>query len=196
MLKSTKLYATTVLFAGTILATSAIAADSHVEPMTEFANNSARAWIADPMVIAAVKAQNEKHASLSQDQIDSLDKKWRAETKSSKRPMVNRVLATELSRKLLGIKNEAQGLVTELFVMDNKGLNVGQSDVTSDYWQGDEDKWQKTYLVGPDAIFVDEIEMDESTQTFQSQLSLPIVDPENGTVIGAVTVGVNVDELL
>ena len=80
--------------------------------------------------------------------------------------------------------------------MDNKGFNVGQSDPTSDYWQGDEDKWQKTYLAGPYAMFIDEIEMDESTQTFQSQLSLSIADPDTGQVIGVVTVGVDVDLLL
>jgi hypothetical protein len=33
---------------------------------------------------------------------------------------------------------------------------VGQSDVTSDYWQGDEGKWQKTFGTGDaNAIFVD-----------------------------------------
>jgi hypothetical protein len=46
-------------------------------------------------------------------------------------------------------------MITEMFVMDAKGLNVGQSDVTSDYWQGDEAKWQKTYGAGPGVVFVD-----------------------------------------
>jgi hypothetical protein len=84
-------------------------------------------------------------------------------------------------------------MYTEIFVMDNKGLNVGQSDVTSDYWQGDEAKWQKTYQVGPDAIHVSDVEQDESSQVFQAQVSVPVVD--GGQVIGAVTVGVNVDAL-
>ena len=76
--------------------------------------------------------------------------------------------------------------------MDGKGLNVGQSDVTSDYWQGDEDKWQKTFLAGAGAVHVSEVEFDESSQTYQSQFSMPIVDPATSTVIGAVTVGVDV----
>jgi hypothetical protein len=79
--------------------------------------------------------------------------------------------------------------------MDNKGLNVGQSGITSDYWQGDEAKWQKTYGKGPDAILIDDVEFDESSQTFQSQVSLPVVDSISGEVIGAVTVGVNMDLL-
>ena len=78
--------------------------------------------------------------------------------------------------------------------MDNKGLNVGQSDVTSDYWQGDEAKWQKTFSVGPTAVFVDKVEKDESTQKFQTQVSISIVD--GGAAIGAVTVGLDVEMLM
>jgi hypothetical protein len=84
---------------------------------------------------------------------------------------------------------------TEIFVMDNKGLNVGQSDITSDYWQGDEAKWQKTYSVGASAIHISDVAKDESTQSFQSQLSLPVVDPANNQVIGAVTIGINVEQI-
>jgi hypothetical protein len=79
--------------------------------------------------------------------------------------------------------------------MDAKGLNVGQSDVTSDYWQGDEAKWQKTYGAGSGVVFVDGVEEDESTQALQSQASVTISDPETGEPIGAITVGINLDML-
>ena len=184
------------VFAGALFAAPAVAVQSHVELMTKFAQETAQAWTNDPEIIAAIKAQNAKHANIGQSEIDKLDKQWRAQTKASDRPLIDQVLGTALSKKLADTKTKARGMITELFVMDNKGLNVGQSDPTSDYWQGDEDKWQKTYLAGPGAIFIDEIEMDESTQTFQSQLSLSIADPATGQVIGAVTVGVNVDQLL
>ena len=67
--------------------------------------------------------------------------------------------------------------------------------MTSDYWQGDEDKWSKTYSVGPDALVIGDVEQDESTQRFQTQVSLSVVDPADGAVIGAVTVGVDVENL-
>jgi len=178
------------------MAVSAIAAEPHEAPMTEFANSTVKAWISDPAVIQAVKAQNEKHAGLSQGDIDGLDKQWRAETDAASKPMIDEVLANSLSKYLVDQKNSAAGLVTEVFVMDNKGLNVGQSDVTSDYWQGDEAKWKQTFLAGPNAMFIDEVEMDESTQTFQSQLSMSITDPASGEVIGSITVGINVDALM
>jgi hypothetical protein len=109
--------------------------------------------------------------------------------------MIDAVLGNALSQFLQQQQGAAGGVVTEIFVMDNRGLNVGQSEITSDYWQGDEAKWQKTYQAGADALFIDEVEMDESTQAFQSQLSMSIVDPASGEVIGAITVGINIDAL-
>ena len=181
--------------AGTLLASAAWAAEPHVAPMTDFANSTVKQWIANDTVINAIKAQNAKHAGLSQADIDNMDKDWRAQTDASSKPMIDAVLGNAVSSFLRQQKESTGGLVTEVFVMDNRGLNVGQSDVTSDYWQGDEAKWQKTYSAGAGAIFIDEVEMDESTQTFQSQLSMSIVDPATGEVIGAITVGVNVDAL-
>ena len=182
-------------FAGTLFATAAWASDAHVAPMTEYANSTVKQWISNAMVIEAVKAQNAKHAGLSQADIENMDKDWRAQTDASSKPMIDAVLGSALSSFLREQKDSSQGLITEIFVMDNRGMNVGQSDVTSDYWQGDEDKWQKPFNGGPGAIFVDGVEMDESTQTFQSQVSMSIVDPATGQVIGAITVGVNVDAL-
>jgi hypothetical protein len=181
--------------AATLFATAAWASDAHVAPMTEFAKSTVKQWISNDLVVQAIKAQNAKHAGLTEADIDKMDKDWRAQTGASSKPMIDAVLGNAVSQYLKQQQDAAGGLVTEIFVMDNLGLNVGQSEITSDYMQGDEAKWQKTYLVGPDAIFVDEVEMDESTQAFQSQVSMSIVDPATGEVIGAITVGVNIDAL-
>lgn len=193
-LKSFKSLMLGVSFA-TMLATQVMAAGAHVAPLEEFAKTTVAEWIANPAIIAAIKSQNEQNASLTEDEIIALDNKWRAETKASSHPMIDGLLNSDVSKALAEYRDSTTGMVTEIFVMDNKGLNVAQSDVTSDYWQGDEGKWQKTYLVGPDAIFVDEIETDESTQTLQSQMSMSIKDPATGETIGAITVGVNVEAL-
>ena len=182
--------------AGALLSSPAVAEEPHVAPMQDFARAKVAEWVRNAALVDAIKAQNSKHAGLTQAEIDNMDKQWRAETGEASQPMIDRILGNSLSQYLAGLKEQEQGLVTEIFVMDNKGLNVGQSDVTSDYWQGDEAKWKKTYLAGPDSVFVDEVEQDESTQMFQSQLSMAITDPGSGEVIGAITVGVNVDDLL
>lgn len=182
--------------AALLIAGTAFAQEQHVPKAKAWAEQTARAWMKDPLVIDAIKAQNAKHAGLTQDKIDALDKQWRAETKAAAKPLINEVLGNALSAYLKKKEADSKGLVTEIFVMDNKGLNVGQSDVTSDYWQGDEGKWQKTFKVGPDAIFVDKVEQDESTQKFQTQVSFSIVDPAGGAVIGAVTIGLDVETLM
>ena len=173
----------------------AFAGDGHKDAAEAFIKKTVMPWVESAEVVDAIKAQNQQNAALDQGQIDKLDKQWRAEVDASDRPLINKVLKNALSQYLASKKDAAGGAITEMFVMDNKGLNVGQSDVTSDYWQGDEAKWKKTYKVGADTIFVDDIEKDESTQELQAQVSVSIKDPASGQVIGAITVGVNVEQL-
>ena len=188
-------FAAAFVVAGTLTVASVQAAGEHVGAATEFAKTTIAQWVSSPELIQAIKAQNIRHAVLTAQQIDTLDKQWRAEVGAGSRPLIDEVLNRPVSRFLADMKKERNGLVLEIFVMDNRGLNVAQSDVTSDYWQGDEAKWKKTYSAGPDAVFVDEVELDESSQTFLAQISMSIKDPETNAVIGAITVGVNVDAL-
>ena len=104
-------------------------------------------------------------------------------------------LGNAASADLGGGAGKPAGLYTEIFAMDARGLGDAPSALTADSWQGDEDKWSETYLVGPDAVQIGEIEQDESTQVFQSQVSVAITDPASGAVIGAITVGVDVSML-
>ena len=71
-----------------------------------------------------------------------------------------------------------------------------QSVETSDYWQGDEAKWQNTFGNGSGDIHISEVEYDDSTGSYQSQISMPVTDPETGEMLGAITFGINVQSLL
>jgi hypothetical protein len=177
-----------------LLPGAALAEEAHVAPVTDFVNANVAPWIKDPIIIDAVKAQNAKHAALAQGDIDGLDKQWRAEVDGGEHKMIDEVVGNPVSKFLREKQEASNGVISEVFVMDAKGLNVGQSDVTSDYWQGDEDKFQKSFGAGPAGFFVDGVEKDESTQALQSQASITIVD-EAGAPIGAVTIGINLDAL-
>lgn len=179
----------------TFAITTSAMANEYADAIKQLVDEQIREWVKSDTVISAVTAQNKTSASLDQAAIDALDKKWRAEVKGDNKTFINSVLGNPLSTYLKEVKEGSQGLYSEIFVMDMKGLNVGQSDVTSDYWQGDEGKWQKTYGVGPDAILIDDVEFDDSSQTYQSQVSITIVDPATNAPIGAVTIGVNVEAL-
>lgn len=183
----------TIATAAALLTTPAFAND-YTAQLTELAKAKLQEIAHSADVKSAIMAQNTETTGFDQTKIDNLDKKWRAEVDASSRPMIDGILANATSAYLKKVQEDSEGLFTEIFAMDAKGLNVGQSSVTSDYWQGDEAKWQKTYSIGADALHISEVEQDESTQTFQSQVSIPVLD-DAGKPIGAITFGVNVEML-
>jgi hypothetical protein len=153
-----------------------------------------KTWLDVPVVRLTLESRNEANASLGQSDIDVLDKQWRAETESDDQPLITAVLNSPLSTYLLRVQAGQLGLYSEIFVIDAKGLNAGQSSVTSDYWQGDEAKFQKTYDVGPSAVFIDEAEYHEETDTWRAQVNVTLTD-DGGDRIGAATIEVNLTEL-
>ena len=188
------------LVAGTVLAfglpAASLAQDNEfAAPLTELANGKLREIAQNEVIVAAVTAQNGNSAAYDQAEIDRLDSQWRAEVGGASKPLIDATLATDASKWLAAVQEESAGLFTEVFVMDAKGLNVAQSTVTSDYWQGDEDKFSLSFGAGADAVHLGEIEQDESTQTFQSQVSITVTDPATGAPIGAITAGVDLSKL-
>lgn len=167
----------------------------HVAEIRAYFDREIRGWLADPVIVAALVAQNAENAAITQDEIDALDLEWGMQATAVDQPFVRKILDREISKFLVDKKSASDGMITEMIVMDIKGLNVGLSDVTSDYWQGDEPKWQQTYAIGPGALFIDRPEKDESTQTLQAQVSATLTDPSSGAPIGAITVGINLDKL-
>lgn len=171
-------------------------ADEFRLAMQLFLESDLRPWITDPVLIEAIRAQNDEHEGLSQSEIDALDTAWRETVDAGGSDLVDGVLNGTPADFLREQVAASGGAISEAFVMDNHGLNVASSAATSDYWQGDEDKFQMTYGAGPDAVHISDIEFDASSETYQGQISITIVDPDTGAPIGAITVGVDAQHLL
>ncbi|PVB61616.1 hypothetical protein [Labrenzia sp. 011] len=152
-------------------------------------------WLSNPIVSLSINAQNDLRGALSQAEIDTLDGQWREEREADDKPLISATLSAPLSIYLLRVQANSLGLYPEIFVMDANGLNVGQSAITGDYWQGDEAKFQKTYPNGPEAVFIDAAEWDEDRKIWRAQLNMSVTDPDTGKVIGAATVEFNLTEL-
>ncbi|WP_029356008.1 hypothetical protein [Bosea sp. 117] len=159
----------------------------HAKAATAYVKKNIEPWLSDPVVIRAVLASNKEHARLMQSDIDALDAKWKAKDQALMDTTMKNPLAAFLTKK----KEASGGVITEAFVMDDRGLNVGQTDGTSDMWQADEAKWQKSYGAGPGTIFVDKVEEDGGKKI--AQVSVTISDKDKA--IGAVTFGIDVDKL-
>jgi len=158
------------------------------QKVVDLANTSLVKLGSDPVIIKAVKAENAKGKTL--DQIKDLDETWKA-TPGIVDYMKN-MMESECGKHLRAIQGSAS-YYAEIFVMDNLGGNVCMTDKTSDYWQGDEDKFTESYKGGKGAVHISGIKFDDSTQAYVVQVSVPVV--ENGDVIGAITVGVDVDKI-
>jgi hypothetical protein len=162
----------------------------HVKLVREYVEKNIRPWLSEPIVIDAIKAQNEAHAHITIVEINRLDAGFIERTDKK---LLESKRNNPLAKFLLEKKAAAGGVIFEIFIVDNKGLNVAQTDPTLDYMQGDEAKFQKTFLVGPDAVFIDAAEPDDGVNVAQANMS--IKDPQLNKAIGAVTIGVAVDKL-
>jgi hypothetical protein len=173
-----------------ILTGSAVvfAAEKAPPKVLDLANSKLAAFGTDPVIVKAVKLENAKGKSLSQ--IKSMDKKWRATPGIV--DYMQRLMDSECGRYLAEIQNGSP-FFAEIFVMDNQGANVAMTDKTSDYWQGDEAKFKKSFNGGSGEVFVDDVEFDDSTQAYLVQVSVPVKD--DGRVIGAITFGIDVDQI-
>ncbi|HSI39778.1 MAG TPA: hypothetical protein VLA00_04430 [Xanthobacteraceae bacterium] len=160
---------------------------AHAAPVAAYVKKNVVPWLSDATVLKAVTASNKAHAKLMQAEIDQLDADWKAKKPELLDSTMKNPLAAFLAKK----KEASGGVITEAFVMDDRGLNVGQTDGTSDMWQADEAKWQKTYAVGPDTIFVDKVEEDGGKKIAQVSVTIS----EKGKAIGAITLGIDVDKL-
>ena len=183
-----------VLGGTSISLTQGIAPNPRVLMDTAFIEET-RGWLANAIVAMSIEAQNARYAGLDLDAIEALDQQWRAEREVDDQPLIAAKVSNPLSTYLLRIQAGTLGLYTEIFVVDAVGLNVGQSAITSDYWQGDEAKFQETFPNGPQAVFIDEAEWDDERRIWRAQLNLSIADESGTRAIGAATVEVNLTEL-
>ena len=181
------------LLIATVLGSVAIGAfaqdtkKSAISPETETALNTAAQTIAkwghDPVLVKEIKAQNAQKMTLAE--IQTIDKDW---TDGGELQRVNRLQTNACSQRLKELigSHPAFG---ESFAMDNQGANVCMTNKTSDFWQGDEAKWQKSFNGGKGTVFIDQPKYDTSAKAILAQVSVAVFDGDE--TIGAITVGVN-----
>lgn len=180
----------------TVLAAPAFADshEAHIPPIKNALPEIMGQIVGDDL-IEALRESNKKRSGMTQTQINALEATWQSEIDESSRPLIDSVVSNQLATRMRKVIGDSGALITEIGVVDAKGLSIAQSSTNSDIWQGEEAKFTKTYNVGPDAVFVDEVEFDGSTQSMQSQANFTVKDPATGKAIGTVTVGINVDAL-
>ncbi len=142
----------------------------------------------NPVLVRATRQQN--RVGLTMDEIKRRDDAWRGS-----KELTPFKLSQQESRagKLLKRFVDRSISFNEAFLTDVQGANVAAYPATSDYWQGDEDKWIESYRGGDSRIFIGPLELDDSTQTYAVQISAPVLDRDRS--IGILIVGVTISYL-
>ena len=137
----------------------------------------------DPVVIGALRAKNASGESFQD--IRRKDAEW---SQNPQAPLRKELAGNNCAQRLRELtKNDP--VVVEVILMDRNGANVCVSRETSDYWLGDEEKFQKTYQEGRD-IFLGEAAFDQSAGVYALQLNALVRDGDSKA--GALTLSLRV----
>ena len=145
-------------------------------------------WAADPVVVAAVRRGNQKQ--LSMPDIEERDRLW--QSTSGTDDFMKSLLENDCAVRLraLGARTPELG---EAFVTDRLGANLAMTQKTSDYWQGDEDKFKGAFQSRAGAFHIDPVRFDDSIQAYAVQISVPVLD--DGVAIGVLVVTLNLERM-
>ncbi|MDD4954666.1 MAG: PAS domain S-box protein [Candidatus Omnitrophica bacterium] len=97
-------------------------------------------------------------------------------------PQIKRYLDNDASN-FLKIVNKIDTGISEIFVTDKYGGIVAASGKTSDFYQADENWWQRAFNSGKGSVFIEDITYDESSNAWSMAIVIPVKD-DDGTVLG------------
>lgn len=186
MLKSS--FGFTMMIIAATASYSAVAgpSDSLVEGYLSDLEKLQDAIIEQDDLLTLITASNTGNDDLDEDTILALDRRWIDGDEDFRDTVMSNALTLYLKERV----DESGGRIGEIIIMDDKGLTVAAWPATSDYLQGDEDKYLETYSRGSDEIHIARVDFDESTGLFQQQISETL--RLRGRRIGAITVGLNI----
>jgi len=132
----------------------------------------------------------------------TLDSQWQALAPVTMPDLAERILALPGSRALLAWQESHQGLVTEAMLINDMGTLAAMSQLTSDYWQGDEPKFQRVMentAANPGTnrpLYVSPIRYDTSAARFQVTVSTPVLPGNGDRANGVIVIGLSIEEAL
>ena len=144
-------------------------------------------YLSDPVVLKALSDSNKKNENIDDAQILKLDQRWRSAKGID--DFVKSYLVNPCSERLLDLQEYDDGFA-EVFVTDLRGLNVCQSNKTSDLYQADEDWWQQSFAGGKGTVAYGDIEYDESAGSEAISTYVPVYQDKMLIGIGKAVIDI------
>ncbi len=170
-----------------------VVAINYQKDLEELINSEIKQWVQKEVVINAIKEQNTQNNELSEIEFKNLNNTWKTDKRKGLSPLIDRVMNNPLSDYLRKIQDDSKGLYTEIIMIDNKGLSVGSSILSEDYWHANKPKWQKTLGVKSYAPYISDLHFDDTTELFQIEVSFMIISEDEP--IGVAYAGIDVEQL-
>ncbi|PSF07160.1 hypothetical protein C7H09_10200 [Marinobacter fuscus] len=131
------------------------------------------------------------------------DMLWQVLAPHHPTPLADEILQLPASRTLARWQSEQASLVTEVLLTNESGAMVAMSQLSSDYWQGDENKFKNLVMEtehGPKSrtsMLISPVDYDPSTGRYQLTVSFPVplAEPNNG-LLGVLIFGLDIEQAL
>ena len=167
----------------------AVEAARRIEMQVTRGINEAQQLAATPFLRTSVSESNRTYADKDEKAVQSMIKawqqRWRQRDKQSEFPLfINRIVTNYLIRWHDIRKSDYVGI----FVTDNRGALVVSSIPQVEYYHGKTAWWQAVMKRSTGKVFVSDIFFDPAFGTHVVNVSAPIIDDEQHTTIGAVTI--------
>ena len=141
-----------------------------------------------PAVLDAVTAANRASAGASdavfQEKVNQIEKIWNT---AAVEAMVKQMLGSEAAR-MMRSQVAADRRLLRITLTDGRGAAIAATHKTLDYYQADEEFWQKIHAQGRGALNLTDILYDEVTKANYIGIGVPVMDPATNTFIGALDV--------
>ena len=141
-----------------------------------------------PAVLDAVTAANRASAGASdavfQEKVNQIEKIWNTPAVEA---MVRQMLGSEAAR-MMRSQVAADRRLLRITLTDGRGAAIAATHKTLDYYQADEEFWQKIHAQGRGALNLTDILYDEVTKANYIGIGVPVMDPATNTFIGALDV--------
>lgn len=141
-------------------------------------------WAADPVIVKAVVAQNEKGSIAGMD-----NQKWKAVRRSD--PLVKAFQSSPAGQYLTKKVTESNGTYSEAFLSGSQGQKVAFFEKTTSYTHKGAPKFETPFTSGK--TWQGRPEFDESSQTHQVQVAIPVLS--GGKPVGVLVVGISLTKL-
>ncbi len=152
-----------------------------VESILKAKADMLRPVLMQSIVFEEVGVSNQKNKNLSIEEILALDEKFQSSNGNGH--FAEQFLTNRTAKTLIEFQEDNPAF-SEIFITDKFGLNVAQTNKTSDFYQADEKWWVDSFNDGRGKEHHGLIEFDESAQAEAISLYIPIIDPATEEAVG------------